>query len=508
MDFDVAPVVRAALLEAVEREDFGYVEADLTELTTACAEFLAAEHGWVVPSTRIFAVADVLAGIAAALDVFVPPGCAGRRPHAGLPAVLRGGGADRSRGRHCTARHRERPSDPRSRRDRIAAAGGRRRRAAVQPAQPDRARVHRGRAARARRGSSSGTGRGSIADEVHAPLVYGPGRHVPYTTVSDAAAEHAVTVTSASKAFNLAGSQVRADRHHEPRRLGAVAGPARASGRRVRRRSGSRRPSRRTAPAGRGWPISVDVPRRQPPSACRAAGRARPRCRRRGAGGDVPRVARLLDARYRRPCSVLPRAGAGRAQRRTAVRTRLRAVRAPELRARRARCSNGSWVRWARRCAHSGREATSTGSWNGRRRAVRSGSAPARFPPTLSRMSHDEHPDEALEQRPAKLSDKAYDKQMQHLQRELVKLQEWVRHEQLKLCVLFEGRDAAGQGRHHQAHRRTHQPAGGAGRRARDAHREGEVAVVLPAVRRSTSRRAVRSCSSTGPGTTGPASST
>jgi len=61
-------------------------------------------------------------------------------------------------------------------------------------------------------------------------------------------------------------------------------------------------------------------------------------------------------------------------------------------------------------------------------------------------MSHHERPDEAQEQHPTKLSDKAYDKQMQHLQRELVKLQEWVRREQLKICVLFEGRDAAGKG--------------------------------------------------------------
>jgi polyphosphate kinase len=39
-----------------------------------------------------------------------------------------------------------------------------------------------------------------------------------------------------------------------------------------------------------------------------------------------------------------------------------------------------------------------------------------------------------------------YEKNMERLQRELVKLQEWVRQEQLKLCVLFEGRDAAGKG--------------------------------------------------------------
>ena len=39
-----------------------------------------------------------------------------------------------------------------------------------------------------------------------------------------------------------------------------------------------------------------------------------------------------------------------------------------------------------------------------------------------------------------------YDTELLRLQRELVKLQEWVRHEGLKLCVIFEGRDAAGKG--------------------------------------------------------------
>src|SRR5437773_4619620 len=44
------------------------------------------------------------------------------------------------------------------------------------------------------------------------------------------------------------------------------------------------------------------------------------------------------------------------------------------------------------------------------------------------------------------LSEPAYRRELVPLQRELVKLQEWVRHEGLKLCVLFEGRDAAGKG--------------------------------------------------------------
>lgn len=45
-----------------------------------------------------------------------------------------------------------------------------------------------------------------------------------------------------------------------------------------------------------------------------------------------------------------------------------------------------------------------------------------------------------------KLPNKVYEKELVRLQRELVKLQEWVRQEGLKMCVLFEGRDAAGKG--------------------------------------------------------------
>ena len=46
----------------------------------------------------------------------------------------------------------------------------------------------------------------------------------------------------------------------------------------------------------------------------------------------------------------------------------------------------------------------------------------------------------------SKLDKVFYETELARLQRELVKLQEWVRQEQLKVCVLFEGRDAAGKG--------------------------------------------------------------
>jgi polyphosphate kinase len=47
---------------------------------------------------------------------------------------------------------------------------------------------------------------------------------------------------------------------------------------------------------------------------------------------------------------------------------------------------------------------------------------------------------------PGKLSKKVYNRELARLQIELVKLQEWIRSEGLKVVVIFEGRDAAGKG--------------------------------------------------------------
>ncbi len=45
-----------------------------------------------------------------------------------------------------------------------------------------------------------------------------------------------------------------------------------------------------------------------------------------------------------------------------------------------------------------------------------------------------------------KLPKKVYEAELARLQRELVKMQAWIETEKLKVCVLFEGRDAAGKG--------------------------------------------------------------
>src|SRR5215813_9812732 len=47
---------------------------------------------------------------------------------------------------------------------------------------------------------------------------------------------------------------------------------------------------------------------------------------------------------------------------------------------------------------------------------------------------------------PKRLKTKRYERELCELHGELVKLQEWVKHKGLKICIVFEGRDGAGKG--------------------------------------------------------------
>lgn len=58
-------------------------------------------------------------------------------------------------------------------------------------------------------------------------------------------------------------------------------------------------------------------------------------------------------------------------------------------------------------------------------------------------MSKKHHPDN---DEPVKLKTKQYEKELRKLQGELCRLQDWVKHEGLRVMILFEGRDAAGKG--------------------------------------------------------------
>jgi polyphosphate kinase 2 len=60
--------------------------------------------------------------------------------------------------------------------------------------------------------------------------------------------------------------------------------------------------------------------------------------------------------------------------------------------------------------------------------------------------SSDNGREAAAEPKRKRLKKKVYEKELKRLHVELIKFQEWVRHQGLKIIVVFEGRDAAGKG--------------------------------------------------------------
>jgi polyphosphate kinase 2 len=71
---------------------------------------------------------------------------------------------------------------------------------------------------------------------------------------------------------------------------------------------------------------------------------------------------------------------------------------------------------------------------------------PTRATESESSLVRLENGSSSAKHKPIPIDGAVYDKELRRLQIELVKLQEWVKHEKLKLVVLFEGRDAAGKG--------------------------------------------------------------
>ncbi|EME64111.1 aminotransferase [Rhodococcus ruber BKS 20-38] len=60
-----------------------------------------------------------------------------------------------------------------------------------------------------------------VSDEIHAELIYAPHRHIPFASIGPDAAARTITLTSAGKAFNIAGLRC-AVAHYGPKQLLAV----------------------------------------------------------------------------------------------------------------------------------------------------------------------------------------------------------------------------------------------------------------------------------------------
>ncbi len=206
-DLGTAPAVTRALHAAVEAGVLGYLPRAVgAELSKATSEWMLDRFDWSVPPSRVHAVGDVIAGLDAAIEHYSRPGSAvivptpaympfltvpGLRGRAVIEVPLAVDGDREVLDLEAIDRELDagaglvvlcNPLNP----------GGRVFERAELEALSDVVHAHGARV---------------FADEVHAPIVFGDARHVPYASVSAAAAEHSITTTSASKAWNLPGTK-------------------------------------------------------------------------------------------------------------------------------------------------------------------------------------------------------------------------------------------------------------------------------------------------------------
>ena len=204
-DLGTAPVITQALHDAVEAGQFGYLPRLVAaEMGRATAEWMLDRFGWEVDAARIQALPDVITGLVVAMDHFSRAGSAvivptpAYMPFLTVPAMY-----GRTPIEVPMASH-----DGRAvldleaiERELVAGAGLV---VLCNPLNPG-GRVFERDELVALSELVERHGARVFADEVHAPIVFGDARHVPYASVSPAASAHSITVTSASKAWNLPG---------------------------------------------------------------------------------------------------------------------------------------------------------------------------------------------------------------------------------------------------------------------------------------------------------------
>ncbi len=214
MDFPTAPEVMAGIRAAVEREEFGYPRL-ANGLPEAYAEYALREYGQHVEPAYCQVLPDVLKGVELGIGAYSPPGTPvvlptpAYMPFWEVPSLV-------EREILPVPLHQDDAGRYTLNLDGIDAAFKQGGRSIIlcQPYNPiGRVFTHDELAALSEVVEANGAF--VISDEIHAPLVYA-GRTVPYATVSDVAAGHCITITSASKAWNLPGLKAAISLVHTP----------------------------------------------------------------------------------------------------------------------------------------------------------------------------------------------------------------------------------------------------------------------------------------------------
>ena len=205
MDFGNSPAIKSVLHRAIDDGLFGYLPGSLsTAMSEACARWEKDRYGWEVPAEWIRPLSDVLAGLEATILHFTRPGSKVVLP---TPAYMPFLSIPPALGREIV----QVPMLCEDGRylfdldgiDRAFADGGGLL-ILCNPYNP-LGRVFTREELDAVSEIVARHDARAFSDEIHAPLVYAPHQHVPYASVNDAAASHAITATSASKAWNLPG---------------------------------------------------------------------------------------------------------------------------------------------------------------------------------------------------------------------------------------------------------------------------------------------------------------
>jgi cystathionine beta-lyase len=205
MDFGVAPAIEQALHTAVSAAQFGYLPPKLAEsMSEATAGWLRQSSNWEVPTSSIAPVADVIKALEVTIEHYSDPDAPVILP---TPAYMPFFSVPPLFGRDVI----EVPlleKDGRYELDldaidtALAPRGGLF--ILCNPYNPV-GRVFTKEELVALSEVIDRRGGRVFSDEIHAPLVFSGHQHVSYASVSDVAASHTVTATSASKAWNLAG---------------------------------------------------------------------------------------------------------------------------------------------------------------------------------------------------------------------------------------------------------------------------------------------------------------
>jgi cysteine-S-conjugate beta-lyase len=201
MDFPLAPPVAAALRAAIDRHDVGYAPGDPSRLRGLFAGFAGRRLGWTVDPDQVTLVPDVMAGLVELCRVLAAPGDGVAfatpayppfftdLPQAGLALrelPLRADGALDLEALEAVL------------------ASGARVLVLANPHNPTGRVLPRAELA-AIADCCAAHDAWVLADEIHAPLVLPGTEHTPWLEVSEAARRCGVALSSASKAFNLAG---------------------------------------------------------------------------------------------------------------------------------------------------------------------------------------------------------------------------------------------------------------------------------------------------------------